>query len=258
MAGRWGRSSTQASVCALYSYNIFGGTRLAGGRESINGSGGSVVLPTVGRNTLRLPDSVNLDVRLSRSFRVWGDRAWLRVAVEGFNVLNHLNYSGVEQRAFLSVGTPVLADRQLPGRRCLQASLIFQDAATVASEGLNTPAFGAYTSAGTSQSRERQVQMGLRLGAPDGDAMRHGAQRLTLPTADSPMRIRRRVGDEGDGGCGLLAAMLPQTGHATRGIHFRFTSGVRYDSWHEAPPQTPSLCSAERSGGRAGSGCWWF
>jgi hypothetical protein len=41
--------------------------------------------------------------------------------------------------------------------------LIFQDAATVASEGLNTPAFGAYTSAGTSQAHQRQVQMGLRL-----------------------------------------------------------------------------------------------
>ena len=53
-----------------YSYDIFGGTRLPGGRESINGSGGSVVLPTVGRNTLRLPDSVNLDIRLSRTFRL--------------------------------------------------------------------------------------------------------------------------------------------------------------------------------------------
>ena len=53
-----------------YSYDVFGGTRLAGGRESINGSGGSVVLPTVGRNTLRLPDSANLDMRLSRSFRL--------------------------------------------------------------------------------------------------------------------------------------------------------------------------------------------
>jgi hypothetical protein len=53
-----------------YSYDIYGGTRLAGGHQSINGSGGSVVLPTVGRNTLRLPDSANLDMRLSRSFHL--------------------------------------------------------------------------------------------------------------------------------------------------------------------------------------------
>jgi hypothetical protein len=142
-----------------YSYDIFGGTRLAGGRESINGSGGSAVLPTVGRNTLRLPDWVNLDVRLSRSFRVLGDGVWLRLAVEGFNVMNHVNYSGIEQRAFLAETPVALSGTTGPK----VTPLVFQDAKTVAAEGLNTPAFGAYTSAGTSQARERQVQMGLRL-----------------------------------------------------------------------------------------------
>ena len=87
-----------------YSYDIFGGKRLPGGHESINGSGGSVVLPTVGRNTLRLPDSANLDMRLSRSFRL-GEGLHLRASAEAFNLTNRLNYSGVTQRAFL-VGTP--------------------------------------------------------------------------------------------------------------------------------------------------------
>jgi hypothetical protein len=139
-----------------YSYEIFGGTRLAGGRESINGSGGSVVLPTVGRNTLRLADSANLDMRISRGFRV-GERLRLHGAVEGFNVTNRLNYSGVTQRAFLvgTAGTGTAAPGVTP--------LVFQDAATVAAEGLNVLPFGAYTAAGTSQARERQVQMGLRL-----------------------------------------------------------------------------------------------
>jgi hypothetical protein len=41
--------------------------------------------------------------------------------------------------------------------------LVFQDAATVASEGLNVLPFGTFTEAGTNQARERQVQMGLRL-----------------------------------------------------------------------------------------------
>jgi hypothetical protein len=134
-----------------YSYDVFGGTRLAGGRESINGSGGSTVLPTVGRNTLRLPDSANLDVRVSRGFQL-SEGLRLRAAVEGFNVLNHVNYSGITQRAFL-VGTAV--DGVTP--------LVFQNAATVASEGLNVLPFGAYTAAGTNQSRERQLQFGLRL-----------------------------------------------------------------------------------------------
>jgi len=141
-----------------YSYSVFGGHRLPGGRESINGSGGSVVLPTVGRNTLRLPDHINLDLRLSRSFRVWRDGVWLRAAIEGFNVMNHLNYSGIEQRAFL-VGSPTSTGGSGP----VVTPLIFQNAKTVAAEGLNTPPFGAYTSARTSQAQERQLQMGLRL-----------------------------------------------------------------------------------------------
>jgi hypothetical protein len=101
---------------------------------------------------------MNLDVRLSRSFRL-SEMARLRGSVEGFNVTNHVNYSGVTQRAFL-VGTPV----PLSGTTGPEVTpLVFQDAATVASEGLNVLPFGAYTAAGTTQARERQIQMGLRL-----------------------------------------------------------------------------------------------
>ena len=140
-----------------YSYDIFGGTRLAGGHESINGSGGSVVLPTVGRNTLRLPDSVNLDMRLSRTFRL-GEGLRLRASAEAFNLTNRLNYSGITQRAFL-VSTPGRERNTGPE----VTPLVFQNAATVATEGLNVQPFGAYTAAATSQARERQLQLGLRL-----------------------------------------------------------------------------------------------
>jgi hypothetical protein len=40
---------------------------------------------------------------------------------------------------------------------------VFQDAPTVATEGLNVLPFGAYTAAATSQARERQVQLSLRM-----------------------------------------------------------------------------------------------
>jgi len=141
-----------------FSYQIFGGKRLPGGHESINGSGGSTVLPTVGRNTLRLPDSANLDMRLSRSFRI-REELHLRASAEAFNLTNHLNYSGITQRAFL-VGAPV----PLSGTTGPEVTpLVFQDGATVASEGLNVLPFGAYTAAGTNQARERQIQLGIRL-----------------------------------------------------------------------------------------------
>lgn len=135
-----------------YSYRIFGGTRLSGGRETINGSGGANYLPTVGRNTLRLPDTATVDLRLARRFGL-GRRAGVRVFAQGFNVLNRQNPSSVTQRAFL-VGTPVAGE---------PTPLIFQDAATIAAEGLNARPFGAPTAASTSLRRERQVELGLRL-----------------------------------------------------------------------------------------------
>jgi len=134
-----------------YSYDVFGGTRLPGGRESLNGSGGSVMLPTAGRNTLRLADSAKLDVRLARNFRLT-ETVRLHASAEAFNVLNRVNYSGVTQRAYL-VGTP--ANGVTP--------LIFQNAATIAAEGLNVQPFGTYTAAGAGQARERQLQFGLRM-----------------------------------------------------------------------------------------------
>jgi TonB dependent receptor len=134
-----------------YSLDIFGGTRLTGGHESINGSGGAVYLPTVGRNTLRLPDSAHLDLRVSRAVHVT-ERVRMRGTAEIFNLTNRVNYSAITQRAFL-VGTALNG----------VTPLVFQNAATVAAEGLNVEPFGTFTAAATGQSQERQVQLGLRL-----------------------------------------------------------------------------------------------
>ncbi len=134
-----------------YSYEIFGGTRLSGGHESINGSGGAVYLPTVGRNTLRLPETANLDLKLSRTI-VLRERLQVRAAAEIFNLPNRVNYTSITTRAYL-VGTAVNG----------VTPLIFQDAATVASEGLNVQPFGTYTAASANSSRERQVQLGFKV-----------------------------------------------------------------------------------------------
>lgn len=134
-----------------YSYEIFGGSRLTGGHTSINGSGGAVYLPTVGRNTLRLPETVHMDLRVSRGIRLT-ERVRMRATAEVFNLPNHVNYSSITTRAYL-VGTETAG----------VTPLVFQDAATVASEGLNAQAFGTFTAASTSNSRERQVQLGLKI-----------------------------------------------------------------------------------------------
>jgi hypothetical protein len=134
-----------------YSYEVFGGPRLSGGHESLNGSGGAVYLPTVGRNTLRLPETEILDLRVGRSFWV---TEWVRVraSAEAFNALNRVNYSSLTTRAYL-VGTAVGG----------VTPLVFQDAATVAAEGLNDPPFGTYTAASAGASRSREVQLGVKI-----------------------------------------------------------------------------------------------
>jgi hypothetical protein len=142
-----------ASSGAPYSYQIFGGTQLSGGRESINGSGGATYLPTLGRNTLRLPMRSRVDLRTGRNFSLH-EHLRLNAFAEAFNVLNTQSYSRVETRAFL-VGTPATTGAPTP--------LIFQDAAAVAAEGVTTLPFGTPTSSTAGQSRERQLELGLRL-----------------------------------------------------------------------------------------------
>jgi len=142
---------------APYSYEISGGGYLSGGHESINGSGGATYLPTVGRNTLRLPARASVDLRVERGFEV---RRGVRVSgfAEAFNLLNQRNLSRVETRAFL-LGTPVV----MPDGDAGPTPLVFQDAATIAGEGLTTAAFGAPTSSTNGVSREREMEFGMRL-----------------------------------------------------------------------------------------------
>ena len=148
-----------ASSGAPYSYKIFGGTYLSGGRESINGSGGATYLPTVGRNTLRLAPRGKVDLRLGREIKmVRGVHA--NAFVEAFNLFNAENISSVETRAFL-LGTPnTIGNSTATG----PTPLVFQDAAAIATEGLTTEVpFGTPSSSTTGTSRERQIELGVRL-----------------------------------------------------------------------------------------------
>ncbi|HXS12404.1 MAG TPA: TonB-dependent receptor [Acidobacteriaceae bacterium] len=138
---------------APYSYAIFGGTALSGGRDTINGAGGATYLPTLGRNTLRLPMRSRVDLRAGRGFELH-EHVRLNAFAEAFNMLNTQSLSRVETRAFL-VGAPATAGAPTP--------LVFQDAATVASEGITTAPFGTPTSSTAGLSRERRIQFGLRL-----------------------------------------------------------------------------------------------
>jgi len=134
-----------------YSFDVSGGRYLAGGYESLNGSGGAQYLPTVGRNTLRLSPTVKTDLRVGRGFKLW-QKTRGEATVEAFNVLNHQSVSSVNQRAYL-VGPEVGG----------VTPLVFQSASEIAAEGLNTTAFGTPTATGSSLNRARQMQVSVRV-----------------------------------------------------------------------------------------------
>jgi len=148
-----------ASSGAAYSYKIFGGTYLSGGRESINGSGGATYLPTVGRNTLRLAPRGKVDLRLGREVKL-GRGVHLNAFAEAFNLFNAENIASVETRAFQLGTANTIGNSTAAG----PTPLVFQDAAAIATEGLTTEVpFGTPNSSTTGTSKERQIELGVRL-----------------------------------------------------------------------------------------------
>lgn len=134
-----------------YSYLMDGGTALSGGRESINGAGGLRYLPSVGRNTLHVPWSENLDLRIARQLHL-PYTMQARLFADVFNLLNHINATRVQQRAFL-VGTSTNG----------MTNLVYQDSATIAAEGITQQPFGTVTSSTALSSRQREMQFGVRV-----------------------------------------------------------------------------------------------
>ena len=65
---------------------------------------GVTYIPQIGRNTFRFPRVVNVDARLQKDFRVREGDA-LSIYIEGFNIANHQNVTGVNATAFTSITT---------------------------------------------------------------------------------------------------------------------------------------------------------
>lgn len=102
-----------------------------------NGSAGSTRFNLVPRNSYRLPKLVNFDMRVSRRFQFKESMA-LEFLVEGFNVFNRTQVTGVNSALYAAGGTykdPIL---------------------TV------TNNFGTTNAAGGTLFRERQIQIGAR------------------------------------------------------------------------------------------------
>jgi hypothetical protein len=105
----------------------------------ILGSGGTNRLPSIERNTYRLPNTASLDLRVSRSFPI--GKSKLEGIFEVFNLFNRINYTAASQ-TFYTVGGTVAAP-----------TLVY-----------NSATFNTMTNAnnGTFSPRPREIQLGVR------------------------------------------------------------------------------------------------
>ena len=113
---------------ASTSGNATGGTSLG-----ILGAGGDQRIPNIERNSFRLPYAFNVDLRVSRRFRLT-ETANFEIFAEGFNIFNRVNVTNVNTRAYSVSGTNLNFD----------------------------PIFGIPNEAGNSIFRERQIQFAAR------------------------------------------------------------------------------------------------
>jgi hypothetical protein len=117
-----------------------GGSAAGGLRAGITGGGLPSLsrFPLFSRNAFRLPKIVNLDLRVSRRFRITS-RANLEVLGEAFNVFNRTQVTGLNTRMYVIGGTAT-------------ASTLTFD-----------PSFQTVSAAGNELTRERQVQFAIRV-----------------------------------------------------------------------------------------------
>jgi hypothetical protein len=110
------------------------GTTPGGG---IIGAGGTGRFPFFPRNSFNFPSNKDIDLRVSRRFRIT-ERARLEILAEAFNLFNHINVTDLSRRLY-TVGGTVAAP-----------TLTFD------------PAFGTATASGNTLFRERQIQFAAR------------------------------------------------------------------------------------------------
>jgi hypothetical protein len=122
-------------------YSAVAGPSADGGlRNGINGGGAPSLnrFPFFSRNAFRLPGIVNVDLRISRRFRI-ANEASLEILGEAFNLLNRTQVTELNTRMYVIGGTAT-------------ASTLTFD-----------PAFQSIRAAGNDVVRERQLQFAVRM-----------------------------------------------------------------------------------------------
>ena len=120
--------------------------------SGINGNGTSTsssnatFLPQIGRDTYKQPTTVDVDARLQKDIPI-NERFNLELLGEFFNLLNHVNVTGVNSTAYAITGSTLVYQPFIPG------------------PGISAQSgFGAITNANSNfVYSQRQVQLGIKL-----------------------------------------------------------------------------------------------
>ncbi len=110
------------------------GTTPGGG---VIGAGGTGRFPFFPRNSFDFPSNKDVDLRISRRFRIT-EKSRLEILAEAFNLFNHVNVTDVSRRLYIVGGTPAAP------------TLTFDSV------------FGMPTASGNTLFRERQIQFAAR------------------------------------------------------------------------------------------------
>jgi len=122
--------------------------------------GGTTRVPFLGANSFQLPRTVNVDLRLSKEFKIW--ESWkLTISGDAFNLFNHVNVTGVNTQMF-SITAPN-APTTVHGVSCSASApcLVFQDPAITGNA--STSLFQAATQSSNSLLAQRQIQIGAKI-----------------------------------------------------------------------------------------------
>lgn len=102
------------------------------------GASGSSRVPFLERNSFRMPGIDTFDLRFSRMFTLH-ERAKLEIIAQSYNVLNHVNYTGVVTEMYTTGGTAAVP------------TMTF------------FPTFGTLNAASNTVLSARQVELGARV-----------------------------------------------------------------------------------------------
>jgi hypothetical protein len=117
-----------------FSPGVNGNPNPRGIQTGLLGTGGGFNrVPYVGRNVETLPGNKNVDLRLAREVRI-GERMRWQFIIEGFNVLNRYQITGIFMNQFNITGSTLFP----------------------------RPDFRSVNETGTNLFRERQLQLGTR------------------------------------------------------------------------------------------------